>query len=393
MAIEIRAFNGAGDIQAISHIYGIAFGRAAGESYARRLAGVSAADRKDYRCLTVDSRVASFLDINPRLTYVGRSLLKVAGIGGVCTDPAFRDKGLSRSLFKDTVRFLEDEGYDLSILYGIPDYYHKYGFEVVMPRDHAVSVARVELPNDKMKLTPSAIGKADLAALCRLYNRQARYRDGNCRRSRLRKPGRGLKLTDSKDRLVAYASWRNEVGTLAVHEAVAASGGAARELLLALRRLAWREGLEHLKVLLPFGYPLTDAMRGLNCTYTRINTRGKGCMGRVLNMDSLVRKMRPEWARLAGRSEFSTKAFEYRLEVGDRVLKLSSGQTGLDAVSAGNGADGRATPERFVQMLLGYRSVAELAEDKDVSCGKRDLRLLEVLFPERDCLILGPDRF
>lgn len=391
--MKVRQFQGRRDIAGIARIFATAFGGVAvGEEYAKYLRGLKPREYKNHRCLEVDGRIVSFLEVVPRSMYIGRSLLAIAGIGGVVTDPNHRKKGYNRALLDDTIEFMTEERYDLSILYGIPGYYHKFGYEVVMA-DYYVTLSPPDHPGGWSSFAASAVRKDDLPALCRLYNAQARFRDGNCRRKTMQKPKRGLKLCDRKGRPVAYASWRDEEGTMSVRDAAARNTAAGEELLKVLLITARRNALDHLKITLPFGYPLTDAIARRTSMFHRKNTRNKGCMGRITNLPTLAGKMEKEWAYLLGRSEFAGKAANLKLLVDARTLSISySGGKVTTRVTSGK-ADGSVTQERFAQMLLGYRNLSELADEKDVGFGRGQLRLLEVLFPERCSTLLMPDRF
>lgn len=248
------AFQGKTDIAEIARVFGIAFGGGASEWYDKHLRKVKPSDRKNYRCLTVDGRIVSFLQVLPKRMHIGRALVRMAGIAAVCTDAEFRKRSYNRRLWADSIEFMGREGYDISILYGIPKYYHRYGYSEVMER-HMVTMTPSDFEDAPAKMKSAALTSADMKAVCRLYNTQARFRDGNIERKSMARPERGLKVSDERGRMAAYAVWRESEGAIEVRDA------AARELLGALQRVAYREAADHIRVLLPPGYPLTDAMR------------------------------------------------------------------------------------------------------------------------------------
>ncbi len=392
MAVTVRAMAGRGDYADIVRISGVAFGARYKDVCLKKLRRVKPPQRKNHRVVEVDGHVVSYLEIFPKEMYIGRALVRMAGIGGVCTDPAHRKKGYNRLLWQDTLEFMRKDGYDISILYGIPNYYHKYGYDVVMA-DYYVTMSPPDHPGGWSALTASAIRKNDLPALCKLYNAQARFRDGNCRRKTMQKPERGLKLCDKNGKPVAYASWRDEEGTMSVRDAAARNLAAGKELLKALLITARRNALDHLKVTLPFGYPLTEAIRRRTCIFHRKNTYNKGCMGKITNLATLIGKMEKEWTYLLSRSEFAGKAASCKLAVDGRTLLVSWRGGKVTARLTSGRADGNVTQERFAQMILGYRNLRQLANEKDVEFGQGQLRFLEVLFPERCSTLLMPDRF
>jgi len=392
LKVEARAFQGNNDVADIVHVIATSFGAEGAEWNRKRLSKLKPVERKNLRCLAVNGRIVSFLEIVPKRMYVGRALLRMAGIAGVCTDPEFRNKGYNRRLFADALDFMAREGYEISILYGIPGYYHRYGYREVMAR-HLVTAPAPDGQMARPKWKSASVSKSDMKEICALYNAQARFRDGNCVRKSMVPPENGLKITDDKGRIAGYAAWREHDGAIEVREAAARDAAAGRELLTAIEHLAFARAADRLSVDLPPGYPLSEAMSGGRCVYRKAYRRNRGCMGRVISMAGLVKAMRPEWAHLVSRSEFARADFELRLKIGDDTLQISNAPSGLKATLGAAPAWSRTTPERFIQMVLGYRAAGALADESNVRFSKKDMRLIEVLFPERNAHILAPDRF
>jgi hypothetical protein len=324
--------------------------------------------------------------------YVGRSLLKVGGLCAVCTDPAQRMKGHGRVLILDTIEFMKREKFDFSLLYGIPNYYTKFGYSVVMA-NHFITVAAAEIPKMELTYSRDTAREKDLPAMTRLYNAQARSRDGNCRRRKMWLGKSTFKLTDGRGRLAAYANWYGQDGSLFVREGMARGAKAGAELLGAVKAVAWDEGLDHVNVQMPFGYPLTDTMRPLNATYRRMNTNQRGCMGAVLNLARLAGAMEAEWSALLSRSEFAAKSGRARVAVGDETLVLAYSKGKVKTSVAAAKGTASIPQEQFSQLLLGYTGVKTLADAGEISVRRDDMRLLETLFPERSSFLFGPDRF
>lgn len=392
MSPEIRPFLPKRDAEQVGALIKLAFGTWGGPGYAKHLRKLPRSDWKNKRCVVDDGRIVAYLTIVPKDMYIGKALLKMAGIAAVCTHPETRMKGYGRVLFDDTIDFMEREKYDISVLYGIPNYYHKYGYEVVMGR-HLFTVPNTELPTDMVRFPRSPLEKRDMRAICALYNGETRNHDGICRRREMEPRKGAFKLTDTRGRIAAYAFLAPAEESLVVWEAVARDHEAAIQLLSALRLAAWRHGLSQLNIMMPPGYHVTDMLRNMNSVYHRTNVHRRGCMGRVIDLPRLVAKMLPEWTELVGRSELAGRSGGVSLGIGDDVLRLYYHRGAVRAAVSGGKAGSRVTPERFIQMVCGYRSVANLADDSDVQIGRADMRALEVLFPERNTYLFGPDQF
>lgn len=63
----------------------------------------------------------------------GAAQLKMGGICRVGTKEEHRNKGYSRRVMDHTIVFMSENGFDVSMLFGIPNFYHKFGIEVWFP--------------------------------------------------------------------------------------------------------------------------------------------------------------------------------------------------------------------------------------------------------------------
>jgi len=391
--LNVRRLNPAADAGAVARLLAVSFGSGrVDRGQVRALRRTKSSECENRRVVEDGGKVVACLDIVPKRIYIGRAILTMAGLAGVCTDPSARMKGYGRALMDDTVELVRRKKYDLCVLYGIPDFYHRFCFEVVMAR-HFVTLAQSDIPIVHRPFHRGEIRPRDMNAIRALYAAQARFRDGNCLRRRMSVPGNGFKITDSRGRVTAYALWWRTENSMLVRETVARDANAAADLLQALRHVAWREGLDHLNVQMPFGYPLTDKMASLNSTYHRVNSFHKGCMGQVTNLPSLVSKMTAEWASLLERSEFANRRRAVNVGIGDGVLSLGCAGGRVRASLENVKPDARVTPGQFVQMVFGYRSIRSLAGEPGVRIPAADRRYLEVLFPERNSFLFAPDQF
>jgi predicted acetyltransferase len=83
-------------------------------------------------CLLEDE-VVSHLWINDRTMRIGSARLRIGGIGGVGTDRKHRNRGYSKLCMEAATELMSLKGYDLAFLFGIRDFYDKYGYITCMP--------------------------------------------------------------------------------------------------------------------------------------------------------------------------------------------------------------------------------------------------------------------
>lgn len=366
-------------------------------------------------CFTVveeaaTGRIVSALNLIPQTWSYGGAPIGVGQVELVGTDPEYRRRGLIRRQMEVVHRWGAERGQLAQTISGIPWYYRQFGYEYALEMDHARFVALDQLPTPKegeaepFRLRPAAVEDAPLClaadargrtrylVACLRDEPQWRYEIAGRSRAPLvevvetadgrplgyvvhEDPARrqGPRLRVNACELLPDVSWL-EAGP-SILRGVAALGreGASEPL----HELALALGREH---------PLYRWLRDLR---TRRN-RGYAWYVRVADLPAFMRRIAP--------------VLEARLAASDAVgyggdLRLSFYRAGLHlAFEAGRltiaepWAPGRARlasaafPDlTFLQLLFGYRSMAELNETYP-DCVHDDARmgsLLDVLFPKR----------
>src|SRR6266536_1777487 len=100
--------------------------------------------------LFVEGKWVSGLEIVPLTIRVGSATVRMDGIGGVETDRAQRNRGYARRLLEATVEHMRRGDAALTMLYGIRDFYPKFGYTTAGP-DYLIYLSR--LWNDKGETT------------------------------------------------------------------------------------------------------------------------------------------------------------------------------------------------------------------------------------------------
>lgn len=84
---------------------------------------------RNNKIIKYKSKIVSCVGFSPQEYVVNRSVLKVAGIGGVSTDKSMRGKGLMSKLLNYCIDIMKKEKYDISILWGARKRYNTFGWE------------------------------------------------------------------------------------------------------------------------------------------------------------------------------------------------------------------------------------------------------------------------
>src|SRR5262245_44221301 len=115
------------------------------------------------------------------LMRLGAAVVRMDGIGGVETEEAYQNRGYSRRLMETAVARMQAGNAVLSTLFGIQDFYHKFGFTAVGPEytvtlplwDEATATAALPVGWSARDLAAD-----DLTAVRRLYHLNTRRATG-----------------------------------------------------------------------------------------------------------------------------------------------------------------------------------------------------------------------
>ena len=76
---------------------------------------------------------------------IGAACVPMDGIADVFTEPGHRKRGLARRMLEATVEHMRGGDAALTMLYGIPDFYHRFGYATTGP-EHRLSLTRLDQP-------------------------------------------------------------------------------------------------------------------------------------------------------------------------------------------------------------------------------------------------------
>lgn len=372
--------------------------------------------------LELDGRSVSRAYIIPMAIRIGAATVRMDGIGGVGTEEGFRNRGYSRLVLEAAVRRMREGDAALSTLYGIPDYYPRFGYASAGP-EHEIRLLDATRPT---ALPPGwearPVRPGDLPHLRRIYDEGTARSVGAVLRpastwNHLLEEGGPEEcrvVAGPGGEIAAYAvrgrgwwwmnAWRGrEPDAFLLAEAMARDGRSAEALLAACRAWADQEPLEGgrprpVYMALPPEGPVALAAMMEDALFAGRYYRCANFMARTLDTGRLLRALAPELsARLrASRSSFAG-TLRIRTDEGEGALAV-----GPDGVVAGEaGAGGREGTELRVELhqsdlarlaLGGYPPeglLARLPSPPDEEAA----RLLTTLFPLRHPHVYPLDRF
>jgi predicted N-acetyltransferase YhbS len=333
---------------------------------------------------------------------VGSARLRTGGIGAVLTHPDHRKKGLGSEVFWACMAAMRQAGYQYSLLFGIWNYYHRFGFAQAWPNlklsleTDAPGFEPVRLTAKPVELAEALTGHG---AVMDLYNRQYALVTGSAERPLCALHKRNMEChTLSRGRkVVGYLVTRPGGDAVTVFEAAAEGPALMGQVLAAARALAIKKNVKRIVAeTLSYTHPLCQLLRGMNCRVEMQHVRSGGAMGATVNLRSSLELMRAELSARLARSAMKDYQGLLVIEGQDETVTLNIADGGVDVLapnakvkSSHRIVAGPAT----ARLLIGATAPSELILQSDVRFTGDALPLAEILFPAQWPMLCQLDGF
>jgi len=345
--------------------------------------------------LMLDDVAASSLIVKDLQMRLGDTVVRCGGIGAVGTKREYRQQGYSRRVIESSLAYMQEEGFHLSALFGIPNYYYKYGFAPAMA-DCEVSLAVSDMENANAAYDTRPIRDADLPAICEIYALRNMMRSGTI----IRDPQtwKGFRLgagwTDrvsafvvvDGDDVVGYASYNLDPWRFGIGEVGYRSGAAFSTILSEIARRAIALRLAQVAFHMPPDDPFVTYCRRFGAEVKITYRRSAGGMVRIINQTPLLKLAQPMLERRLAASH---------LRGWSGVLTLET-DLGTDRLVFGEGGEElhvQLPQWMLAQCLMGYSHVQDLMFESQTQVDQRALPLLDAIFPQGYPYMWVADRF
>ncbi len=373
--------------------------------------------------LMLDEKSLSRLWLVPFTIHIGKALVRMDGVGGVGTDEAHRSRGYSRRVIEAAVEHMIQGDAAISMLYGIRDFYPKFGYATAGPDFIAVLT---DLERDSALpegWSVRSFAQGDLQTVKSLYARNTERATGAAVRPDHHRTWKRLSDTTTApekdacrvavgpDGLVHGYVWRarwcwyvndtlehNFNDALVLGEVMADGHHSADAVLAACRQWAREEPAEKKvkQVVLSFPPegPISSAAMRQDARLLGNFSACGGSMARVLNVGRLLESLRPELAaRLrSARSDLSGSLL-LRTEIGDATLIF--GPDGVSVADTASGAEFTASlpQSELARLALGAFPPDDILSRLPEPPADDVAKLLQTLFPLRYSHMHLPDRY
>jgi predicted acetyltransferase len=343
-------------------------------------------------------------DLNVRF---GEAIVRMGGIGGVWTEEAYRKRGFARRLLEAANDYMRDEGFDIASLFGISDFYERWGYVPAGP-EYSLKVRVDNIKGAELRHRVVDFCEQHRLDVLRIYEHNNLHRICSVVRSPESWTGfvRGTDwfveadvkvFVNERGEVVGYVSLDKVTERTAVAEVGFATLEVFESMVAFLAQRASEHGHDEITLLLPPDHEFAIYLRRYGCVATQEFHRSGDFMARIINLGSLMAKLSAELSRrVAKESRLSgcEKDFAIVTDIGEVLVRVKSGQVKVETEASGLVAERLELPQgKLTQLLTGYQTIDTLIAAQDVHCSPDLIPLLRVLFPPAYPYIWWSDRF
>lgn len=272
------------------------------EERARRFLSQPGYDVRWHYLGLVDGKVVGHVVAKPYTLRYGSVELRVGGVGAVCTDEAYRQRGVAAAVMQASIAYMQARGDHISLLRAGPVYYERFGYHTVWP-EYTLTFQAADAAGLRASLPVRPVTADDLPQIAALYDRQWGQRVTMPRglglwrwRFETFPPDSFHMVEDSSGHVVGYAAgfWKG-------YEVVAETAAAA----LSLAVHCGGEMLHKEQAEVDWGVPpddrvVYDLRRWIPSTHKAHFYTGAHWMARIVDADELRETLLPEINAQAG---------------------------------------------------------------------------------------------
>lgn len=345
-------------------------------------------------------KIVSALRITTDTIRLGESRLKMGGIGWISTAGPFRNKGIASALIQNAVKYMSAHGYNVSMLFGIPNFYHRFGFVTTIPEYYTTILTRDALtckaeihkvrtakPGDVPFLQKiHFIEDKDIA--CSIIRTQAHFA------LKWREWSQCRVLLNDNGKVIGYFLPRqDESNVLSIYEMGADDFTSEYAVLYAIAKHAEKERCGVIKIFAPPCHPILKILINQEYIYDTHTMRSGGGMVAVVNLEETLECMIPEWEKLLQNVSVWNKTEELTLIIGGAPYCFSF-HKGSIVISPKMGKNKISMSlSDFIRLLTGFIYWEEIIERNRFILSSLARELLSILFPKRYPYVWHLDRF
>jgi GNAT superfamily N-acetyltransferase len=345
----------------------------------------------------IDGQMVTHFGIWDYRMRVGGASVRCGGVGLVATHADFRKRGLMDATARASMCAMRELGYDMSVLFGIDNYYDRFGFVRAWGEDtYTVAVVDVEQGAAKGPLSRFVYeNRPDIDKLCNRYN--------------TRLTGTAVRPTYGRHYLKAYTGYLwprrgSAEGFVIVKRdgttlEVADHAGEPSAVLAALGRLAGKMSCSELRFIhLHRRSPLCKLIRMGNC---RCQTQLRKCgraMVAVVNLSGTLSKLAGEFSMRLKASRLADWRGQLLIDGRDQQAVLDIDRVRVNVMPSANIASRQCKNairggNEIAQLLIGADEPEAIFESSGTKVSGAARELAGIILPAQDPMLGRWDGF
>ena len=360
--------------------------------------------------LTEDDERMSWLGLREYQMRFGSARLKMGGICGVGTKEKYRNKGYSRRVMEATIAYMSENRFDVSMLFGIPNFYYKFGYATVIPETY-VEFETKDVPADAPAYQVRKLQTEDAPKVVELYSANNAERTETPLRTEIGwkeftnragiVPDPYVVLSEA-DEVIGYFvcnSDNTKIDMIDRNCTLFDIGFQDRTIFQTIVHFLAHSvnypSAERIKCAIPADHPFAIFCRRYGCrtnTYTPKDHMG---MVRIIDQSGTLKKITGE---LEKRLQRSTDFSEWRgkilfsTDLGQDCLEIDQGSV-VHTNNQTNAFHFEVSQDKLSQLMMGRRNIEDLAIESDVWVNEGIIPVLDTLFPLGHPHVWWSDRF
>ena len=348
-------------------------------------------EKGDLRVVEADGKIVSMMMLIRKPLRIGTAVVKGAIVAPVATHPDYQRRGYCSAVMRNAVQYMKKQGFDISILHGIPWLYPRYGYSPVMVETKLVIKPKQTEKMAEVPCETRVFTEKDLEQITRIYHLNTATRTlAEIRTPAMWewKPGGSEAtievFTNTENQVIGYCAFGTDWESRpCCHEIGVLNDEACRAVFNRILEKAKMKGVEEFYCSIHPQHPFARFAFGCG-SEVRIQAKKSG-MARVLNLVQMLTKMKKEFERRLCRSEFYNVECSFKLSSGNEsaVLIVNKGEVTVSTEKFKGDLQLNIPLKHLNPLITGCKGIRELAKNPEVEVkgGKRAIRLIEVLFP------------
>ncbi len=366
-------------------------------------------DPRHTRVALAAGEMVGALRLLPLLLRIGRARLCAVGVGWVSTAPAHRNRGVCGALMRDALDYTRKHGVPFSLLYGVPDLYHRYGYVTMLP-EHSIVVESPAVPEaNPVWFLMRPVTTDDIPELMGIHNAQEAGASCSVVRTAAHYRSQFISaapktpywcdwpsaraLLDASGVLAAYFMPQKAPGELHIKELGVTDRTSCDALLHAAVTMARETGLTRVRFHVPPHHAFARYLEEIDSIHQARHFGNREGMTALTDLDACLNAMLPEWSDRVRQNGLEGAQTECTLVVDEAAFRVVLDASGL-CIKKGFGLNRlRLSPGEFIRLLVGYSYPEDVLAKKVPRLKGEDYRFAMALFPKRTPFIWPIDHF